>query len=181
MIRWAAFVSGEGTNLQNFIDLESQLKSQSLSLVLANRECRAIQRAKEARIYNRIFSNEEWSSIRSIMSLLEEKEITRIFLLGFMKVLSSRFLEAWARPIINLHPSLLPAHKGLNAIQRAFEAGDAEMGVSLHEVTSELDSGQVLLQKSFFRTGRETLWEVECRIHELEREIVRDYLFALES
>lgn len=181
MTRWAVFVSGEGTNLQNFIDIESQLNQQSLELVVADRPCRAIERAEIANKKTQIFLKKDWAQPQRVMEVLRRHKISQIFLLGFMKVLSKEFLDLWSKPIINLHPSLLPAHKGLKAIQKAFEAGDSEMGVSLHEVTEDLDSGRILLQKSFIRSNHVSLADVELRIHELEHEIVRDYLFALES
>ena len=181
MIRWAVFVSGEGTNLQNFIDVESQLNQQMLELVVADRPCRAILRAEKASKKTQIFLKGEWDHPQRVIHVLTHHEISHIFLLGFMRVLSKEFLDLWSKPIVNLHPSLLPAHKGLKAIQKAFEAGDSEMGVSLHEVTEDLDSGRILLQKSYDRLNHEALADVELRIHELEREIVRDYLFVLES
>lgn len=67
-------------------------------------------------------------------------------LAGFMRVLTPGFVTAWAGRMLNIHPSLLPKYKGLNTHARAIEAGDAEAGCSVHEVTAELDGGPILGQ-----------------------------------
>ncbi len=69
-----------------------------------------------------------------------------IVLAGFMRVLSAEFTSSHAGRIINIHPSLLPRHRGLNTHQRAIEAGDSEHGASVHFVTAELDGGPVISQ-----------------------------------
>jgi len=69
-----------------------------------------------------------------------------ICLAGFMRVLTERFTRRWEGRMLNIHPSLLPKYKGLNTHARAIEAGDAEAGCSVHEVTAELDGGPILGQ-----------------------------------
>ena len=69
-----------------------------------------------------------------------------ICLAGFMRVLTEGFTRRWAGKMLNIHPSLLPKYKGLNTHARAIEAGDAEAGCSVHEVTAELDGGPILGQ-----------------------------------
>lgn len=69
-----------------------------------------------------------------------------ICLAGFMRVLTAGFVEPWQGNMINIHPSLLPKYRGLNTHARALEAGDAEHGCTVHEVTAELDDGPILGQ-----------------------------------
>ncbi|SFR98582.1 phosphoribosylglycinamide formyltransferase [Sphingomonas jatrophae] len=69
-----------------------------------------------------------------------------IALAGYMRLLSPGFVSAWAGRIVNIHPSLLPLHKGLDTHARAIEAGDVEAGCSVHIVTAELDDGPVIAQ-----------------------------------
>ncbi|MET0292166.1 MAG: phosphoribosylglycinamide formyltransferase [Steroidobacteraceae bacterium] len=69
-----------------------------------------------------------------------------VVLAGFMRVLSADFVERFAGRMLNIHPSLLPAHKGLHTHERALAAGDAEHGASVHLVTAALDGGPLLLQ-----------------------------------
>ncbi|SDZ38055.1 formyltetrahydrofolate-dependent phosphoribosylglycinamide formyltransferase [Jannaschia faecimaris] len=69
-----------------------------------------------------------------------------IALAGFMRILTGDFTAKWAGRILNIHPSLLPKYKGLHTHARAIEAGDAQAGCSVHEVTAELDDGPILGQ-----------------------------------
>lgn len=77
---------------------------------------------------------------------LREAGAEVIALAGYMRLLSDAFVERWRGRIINIHPSLLPLHKGLDTHARAIAAGDAEAGCSVHIVTEELDGGEVLGQ-----------------------------------
>lgn len=183
MIRWGIFASGEGTNLQNVLDLEGsgKLPNQQISCVHVDRPCRAELRAKTAHKAILHLSSKAEDYEIQLLNFLRIHNVDRIFLLGYMRVLKASFLKAWSKPIINLHPSLLPAHKGLRAIERAFEAGDAELGVSLHEVTEILDSGRLLLQLKWSRPKAASLTEIENKIHQLEYEVVRQYLIDLDT
>lgn len=77
---------------------------------------------------------------------LREAGVSFVALAGYMRLLSPGFVEKWAGRMINIHPSLLPKYKGLDTHARAIEAGDTVHGVSVHEVTAELDDGPVLAQ-----------------------------------
>ncbi len=77
---------------------------------------------------------------------LEEARADIVALAGFMRVLSPAFVDRWKGRILNIHPSLLPLHPGLDTHARAIAAGDTEAGCSVHEVTAELDGGPVLGQ-----------------------------------
>jgi len=182
LIRWAIFVSGEGSNLQNILDLEAegQLKSQRVELVVANKPCPAIDKAQRSSKENVVldFRNPEvWDEL---LEILNEARIDRIFLLGFMRMLSPEFIQQWAKPLLNLHPSLLPQYKGLQAIERAYQAKEERMGVTVHEVTAALDSGPILMQAELCRIPGESLEALTERIHQLEHKLVRDYLFDLD-
>ena len=91
-----------------------------------------------------------------------------ICLAGFMRVLSSAFVEAWQGRILNIHPSLLPKYKGLHTHQRALDAGDKIHGCTVHEVTAELDDGPVLGQASINIESNETVDTLASRLLPLE-------------
>jgi phosphoribosylglycinamide formyltransferase-1 len=91
----------------------------------------------------------DWQGLREA---LRSKEIDFIFCAGFMKIIPASFLNQWDKPIYNLHPSLLPKYKGLKAIERAYEEGD-DIGVSIHTLVAEVDSGQVVLQDKVLEKG----------------------------
>jgi formyltetrahydrofolate-dependent phosphoribosylglycinamide formyltransferase len=82
----------------------------------------------------------------AIDDALRAAGVQTIALAGYMRLLSPAFVAAWRDRIVNIHPSLLPAYKGLDTHERAIAAGDAEAGCSVHVVTEELDAGSVLAQ-----------------------------------
>jgi len=81
---------------------------------------------------------------RAMSTALDEHDVGTIALAGFMRILSPWFIDKWRGRVVNIHPSLLPKYRGLDTHKRALEAGDAVHGCSVHLVTEELDSGEVL-------------------------------------
>jgi len=77
---------------------------------------------------------------------LREAQVEYVALAGYMRLLSPGFVQKWAGRMINIHPSLLPAYKGLDTHQRALDAGEAKHGCSVHIVTEELDDGEIVAQ-----------------------------------
>lgn len=94
-----------------------------------------------------------------------------IVLAGFMRLLSGRFVQRYAGRILNIHPSLLPRHKGLHPHRRALEAGDPEHGASVHFVTSEVDSGPVVLQSRLKVAPQDTEETLAARVLATEHQI----------
>lgn len=80
------------------------------------------------------------------LHILKEKKIDLICLAGFMKILSENFIKSFSKPILNIHPSLLPSFRGLNTHQRALNAGCLIHGATVHQITNKLDSGPILGQ-----------------------------------
>jgi phosphoribosylglycinamide formyltransferase-1 len=169
--RVAVFVSGNGANLQALLD--QTLRAQ-LSLVVSSRaRCQAVARAKRAGISTLLLSKES-ANWQQLLAKLNQFSITHIVLLGFMKIIPGEFLQSIGRPIFNLHPSLLPAFKGLNAIERSFSA-KAPMGASFHKVTPELDAGAIFMQQKLLseNTKSASLRQAELAISFAEKRIVR--------
>lgn len=94
-----------------------------------------------------------------------------ICLAGFMRKLTGGFTDAWRGRMINIHPSLLPKYKGLRTHARALEAGDAEHGCSVHEVTAELDDGPVLGQAKLDVADNDTAESLAARVLKLEHQL----------
>ena len=88
-----------------------------------------------------------------------------------MKLLSPEMTEKYAGKIINIHPALLPKYPGTHGIEESFASPDKELGVTVHYVDAGMDTGKVIRQKSFFRTGEESIEEIEEKIHACEYEI----------
>ncbi len=139
--RGAIFISGWGSNLQVFLDQKDQFKS--LLVVSSSQKAFGLKRAKDHNVDTLVLGSPiDW---QGLTEALISKEIDFIFCAGFMKIIPASFLNQWENPIYNLHPSLLPKYKGLKAIERAYEEND-DIGVSIHTLVAEVDSGQVVLQ-----------------------------------
>jgi phosphoribosylglycinamide formyltransferase 1 len=161
--------SGEGTNLQALIDAGLPI----VAVASDKPQARALERAGAAGIPAEQFADED-----SMADWLEDRGVRLVVLAGYMRLLSPTFLERFD-PIVNVHPSLLPAFPGLRAIERAVEAGVLETGVTVHLVDEGIDTGLVLRQEPVPVEPRSTLVE---RIHEVEHrllpEVVRELCLA---
>ncbi len=102
---------------------------------------------------------------------LEDHCVGTIALAGFMRILSPEFTRKWSGRIVNIHPSLLPKYRGLDTHRRAIEAGDTVSGCSVHLVTEELDSGEVLAQAEVPIVEGETESTLEARVLEAEHRL----------
>jgi phosphoribosylglycinamide formyltransferase-1 len=94
-----------------------------------------------------------------------------IVLAGYMRILSAAFVRAFEHRILNIHPSLLPAYKGLDTHQRALDNGESRHGVSIHLVTAELDDGPILLQGSYPIEAGDSAADLQAKGHRLEHQM----------
>jgi len=145
-------VSGGGSNLQAIIDAinHEQLNAQ-IAIVISDREnAYALTRARNAGIPSLFLNPKQYARRTEFDDALADNIFSLnpdlIILAGFMRILSRSFVEAFQGKIINIHPSLLPAHKGLDTHQRVINAGDKIHGATVHFVTEELDDGPIILQ-----------------------------------
>lgn len=117
---------------------------------------------------------------RILSAVLEEQEVGTIALAGFMRILSPWFVERWAGRIVNIHPSLLPKYRGLETHSRALQSGDKVSGCSVHIVTEELDSGEVLGQAQVAIEPGDTPQILEQRVlakeHQLYPEVLNQFV-----
>jgi len=112
---------------------------------------------------------------QKLLQKLEDLNITHIFLTGFMKVVPEEFLRAWKKPILNVHPSLLPKYPGLRAIDRAKENND-DIGVTVHNVIPAVDAGETVRQRKVFLKNTYShlsLEQIEFYMHLTEYDLVR--------
>ncbi len=169
-------ISGSGTNLQRIIDTidSGEIQNAKVSLVVADRECYGLERAKNHNIDNVLiprgknFSNE--------LSKLIPENTDLIVLAGFLSILKPEFCENWNGKIINIHPALLPKFggKGMwghHVHHAVVEAKEKESGATVHFVTSGIDEGEIILQKSFEVTENDTPETVAEKVHIIEYEI----------
>jgi phosphoribosylglycinamide formyltransferase-1 len=175
-LRVAALISGRGSNLQSIIDACAGDLPARVVVVISNRpDAPGLQRARQAGIPTRVLDHRRFqdriSFDRALQELLDAFEPGLVVLAGFMRVLSDTFTGHYAGRLLNIHPSLLPRHRGLHTHQRALEAGDVIHGASVHFVTSELDGGPVILQAQVPVHGDDTAESLAARVLEKEHVI----------
>lgn len=168
-------VSGNGSNLQAIIDKCQNVKIEAV--ISNNAQAYAAVRAAEAHITYLVDvpRRHETGDFRHVYDqrlcrYIDMHKPGLIVLAGFMRILSSHFIQQYYGQIINIHPSLLPKYKGLNTHQRVIDNKDKEHGITIHYVTKELDSGPVILQRSFPVHGEPDINTLEKKIHELEHQ-----------
>jgi len=148
-------ISGSGSNLQALIDKlhQQQINDQQAEIVavISNKsDAYGLQRATDAGITATVVaskgvaSRQEYDAL--LASELEKLQPDLIILAGFMRILTTDFVNQYQGKMLNIHPSLLPKYPGVNTHQRAIDSGDKEHGATVHFVTPELDSGPTVLQ-----------------------------------
>ena len=159
--------SGNGTNFENIVN---SCPDHEVVLMVHNRKkCGAIERANKLGIpHVNIKSAEE----EQIIKLFQAWRVDLIVLAGWMRIISSQFIQAFPNKIINLHPSLLPKYKGLHAIEQALNSGDDITGCTVHYVTEELDSGEIILQSEVPILPDDTIQSLTKVIQQREYEIL---------
>lgn len=172
--RVAVFISGFGSNLNVFLQRREQFER--LLVVSSNPEAYGLERAREVGVDSLTLPTPiHWEVLSETLG---KEDLHWIFLAGFMKILPASFVTQWSPHLFNLHPSLLPKYKGLKAIERAFEAKD-DLGVSIHRVVPEVDSGEVVLQKGALEANRLedfTLEEATAEVHRVEHQLVGQWI-----
>ncbi|MDH5559365.1 MAG: phosphoribosylglycinamide formyltransferase [Deltaproteobacteria bacterium] len=152
MSNLAVFISGNGSNLQAIINRwKKEDTAFDIKLVFCNKDdAYGIRRATKAGIPVKILLHSDFVDRQAydqkIQEIMLAHQIDLIALAGFMRLLSSWFVEKWAGKILNIHPSLLPAFPGLNAQKQALEHGVRFSGCSVFFVDSGVDTGAIISQ-----------------------------------
>ena len=150
----AVLISGRGSNLQSIIDAcRIDGFPAKIKVVISNiPDAYGLVRAQNAGIPTRIVSHKDCANKtdfeQKILSILDEFSVDLVCLAGFMRIISPVLITPWEGRIINIHPSLLPKHKGLHTHERAIAAGDSESGCTIHYVTPGVDEGEIILQRA---------------------------------
>ncbi len=167
-------ISGSGTNLQAIIEQIQQGNiNAEIKAVISNRpDVKGLQRARDAGIKAETLDHTQFSSRedfdQALKQLIDHYQPKLVVLAGFMRILTDDFVNHYRGRMLNIHPSLLPDFRGLNTHQRALDAGRTQHGVSVHFVTSELDSGPVVLQAVIDIKNDDTADSLAARIHQQE-------------
>ncbi|TSB23672.1 phosphoribosylglycinamide formyltransferase [Psychrobacter sp. YGAH215] len=187
-LRVAVLVSGSGSNLQVLINtMQAGALPIEIVGVISNREdAYAITRANDAAIPVAVLSHVASGKRMGIKTFethanaqLTTWQPDVIVLAGFMRVLSASFIDNAPAPMINLHPALLPAYKGLDTHQRAIQAGERHHGCSIHVVTAELDAGAVLTQALLEVDYKDTADSLQARVQKAEHQLLPWTIFLI--
>uniref|UniRef100_A0A7G3A7F9 Phosphoribosylformylglycinamidine cyclo-ligase n=2 Tax=Lutzomyia longipalpis TaxID=7200 RepID=A0A7G3A7F9_LUTLO len=174
--RIAVLISGNGSNLQALIDASRDTARNvwcDICLVVSNKEgIYGLERAKRASIPSVVLQHKAFPSREAfdeaMSRKLEEYGVDFVCLAGFMRILSEAFVKRWKGRILNIHPSLLPKHKGVAAQKLALEAGDAVSGCTVHFVDEGVDTGAIITQESVPVLPGDTVDSLSERIHRAE-------------
>lgn len=165
--------SGEGTNLVNLIKKLHNKTCIVAAAITNNPDAPGIKKARDLDIQVDVIDHKQFHTRESfdqaLVVAINRYKPDLVVMAGFMRILSSVFTENVRA--INLHPSLLPLFKGARAIERSFES-DEPGGVSVHWVTEELDSGDVIMQEAFAKAEDETLESFTAKLHAIEYELL---------
>jgi phosphoribosylglycinamide formyltransferase-1 len=177
--RLAVFASGAGSNLASLLrafppTASNQGALAEVALVVSDRPgCGALDLAKAAGVRTVVhpFKPDRASFEAHSGAALASERIDAIALAGFMRILSPAFTSAWRGRLLNVHPSLLPKHPGLNAVKAALAAGDRVAGCSVHWVDAGVDTGPVLAQAELAVLEGDTEASLHDRIRALEHRL----------
>ena len=150
--RIVVLASGAGTNLQAILDrLHGREGIEVVGVGSDRPDAKALERARAAGVQTAVFPREEFGNRperdAALAEWIESRGADLIALAGFMQLLSGSFVERFRGRIVNVHPALLPAFPGLDAIGQALEAGVKVTGVTVHFVDEGLDTGPVIAQR----------------------------------
>ncbi|HVQ08351.1 MAG TPA: phosphoribosylglycinamide formyltransferase [Allosphingosinicella sp.] len=183
-VRVAVLISGRGSNMLALSEHKRRDPGRAYKIVLVASnvpDARGLVLAKRLGIpiWTQRHEGMKRAEFDALLDAqLRAHDVEIVALAGYMRLLSAAFVEAWEGRILNVHPSLLPLHKGLDTHRRALLAGDEHAGCSVHLVTADLDSGPVLAQAEVRILPRDDADSLAARVLEQEHLL---YPLALEE
>ena len=169
-------VSGEGTNLQALIDSVHGREVEIAGVAASRATARGLERARGAGIETAVFAKEDYPERAArdlaLADWIDSRGAELVVLAGFMELLGPEFIARFPNAIVNVHPALLPAFPGIDSIQQALDYGVKVAGVTVHFVDEGVDSGAIILQRSFELPYSRDIAAVEQKVHEIEHELL---------
>ncbi len=173
----AVLISGGGTNLQALIDAcaKDDFPARIVMVISNNPDVYGLERAKAAGIETKVINHRDFENREQFDEKLDEAlkqcGATLICLAGFMRILDARFVNRWKNRILNIHPSLLPAFRGLHTQERALESGVRFSGCTVHFVNPELDDGPIISQAAVAIDPDQDADQLAAKVLQLEHTI----------
>ena len=152
MSRVVVLISGNGSNLQALLEQQQlgQLGGEIVAVISNKAEAYGLTRAKAAGISTEVIANADFANRaafdHALMAAIDRHQPNLVVLAGFMRILTSDFVNHYQNRLLNIHPSLLPRYPGLDTHAKAIANNDENHGCSVHFVTEEVDGGPVVLQ-----------------------------------
>jgi len=171
--RIVVLASGSGTNLQAILDsLHGRGEVEVVGVASDKAAARALERARSAGVETAVFAAAEYGDRETrdaaVGDWVEGLAADLVVLAGYMQLLSAAFVQRFRNRVINIHPALLPAFPGLDAIGQALEAGVGTTGVTVHFVDEGVDTGPAILQRELAVPPGRDRDELERAVHDLE-------------
>jgi len=177
-LRVAVFASGGGTNFQAIVDAvhAGRLNASVELLVCDKPHAEVVQRAERVGVSVFAFRPRDYASReayeREILAELSKRGIELVVLAGYMRIITQTLVEPYYGRMLNVHPSLLPAFPGINAVRQALDYGVKTTGVTIHYVDGGLDTGPIILQRAIAVQEGEPEEALLARIHAAEHELL---------
>ncbi len=173
MLKIVVLISGKGSNLKAIIDKCSKKKVPAKVIAIISNNSTASGLKLNGKFQKIIIDNKlsKKKFERELQNNLKKLKPDLICLAGFMKVLSSFIIKKWKNKIINVHPSLLPSFKGLNAHEKALNKGVKISGCTIHFVDESLDGGPIIAQAATIVDKKMTNKELSVKILKMEHKI----------
>ena len=172
--RIAILFSGTGTNLKNLVaHILAENVAATLELAICNRpDAKGLEFCRDNNIPHELIDHTNYSDRAdfdaAMQAALQAADIEFICAAGFMRLMTPEFVRHWQDRIINIHPSLLPAYKGLHTHRRVLEAGDKTHGCTVHLMRPEMDEGPILVQRQIDVLPDDTENTLAARVMEQE-------------
>lgn len=174
----AILISGRGSNMGALISaaMDPAFPAE-VALVLSNRpDAKGLERAQEFGIATAVVDHKEFGGDReafetAVNDVLKAHRIDLVALAGFMRILTPYLVNAWTNRMINIHPALLPAFKGLATHERALEEGVKLHGATVHYVSAEMDDGPIIIQGAVPVLDQDTPDSLAARVLQVEHQI----------
>jgi len=173
-LRVGVLISGNGSNLQALIDACTHPDYPAeIAVVISNKEnAYGLNRARNSGIPAHVLDHREYVSRKefddAVHQLLEHHLVDAVCLAGFMRLLSPEFVGRWYNKLLNIHPSLLPAFKGVHVHEQVVASGVKFSGCTVHFVRPEMDSGPVIIQSVVPVWPKDTAEDLAARVLEQE-------------
>ncbi len=172
----AVLASGNGTNFQALVQALSGNSQARIKLLITDKKSAPARgRAKRLRIPEVFINPLDFKSSleydKELVRVLRRQKIGLVVLAGYMRIVSPYFVRSFKNKILNIHPAILPAFRGKEAIRRAFDYGCKLSGVTVHFVDEKVDHGPIILQESLKIKPQDTLRSLEIKIHRLEHRL----------